>query len=126
VKTKRVFVCGVPWQHEIGETDVTVYESPEAVERARECSAECGIVELEVTEVRWVKEQKPLTATRGRMGSNARRKLWRALEVAAMVFVTLIPYQLNGPAWMKIGVFVGTLAIMLASWEIGRLSTRDK
>jgi hypothetical protein len=62
MKTKRVFVCGIAWQHEVGETDVKMY--PTAVDCAADqrCADDCGVVELEVTEVRWVKEQRPLTS----------------------------------------------------------------
>lgn len=51
----RVYACGVAWQVEMGDTDVLVYRSPEAVVTHRGCAEECGVVELEVRLVRWVR-----------------------------------------------------------------------
>ena len=54
---KKAYVCGVAWQHEIGETDVTMYESARRCRKERGCTEECGIVEIEVRFKRWVKKQ---------------------------------------------------------------------
>ena len=57
-ETKKAYMCGVAWQHEIGNTDVTIWPSKESLERNNKCSDECGIVEVEVKLKRWVKKQK--------------------------------------------------------------------
>jgi hypothetical protein len=56
---KKVYVCGVDWQHEIGEApDVIVYPSIESLKKHRTCWKECGIIELEVKKVRTVTKGK--------------------------------------------------------------------
>lgn len=59
--SKFVYVCGVDWQHEIGEEmakpDVVVYPSVESLKKHRTCWKECGIVELEITVSKWVEPQ---------------------------------------------------------------------
>lgn len=49
-------MCGISWQHELGETDVRVFETPSALEKFHK-PMDCGIVECEVTLKRWVKKQ---------------------------------------------------------------------
>ncbi len=57
-KTKKIYVCGVDWQHEIGEaSDVIMYPSVESLKKHRTCWEECGIVELEVKLTKWVEPQ---------------------------------------------------------------------
>jgi hypothetical protein len=59
--TKLVYVCGVDWQHEIGEEmykpDVVVYPSVKSLKKHRSCWKECGIVELEIKVNKWVEPQ---------------------------------------------------------------------
>ncbi len=59
LKTKKVYVCGVDWQHELGEvSDYTkVYSTVEDLKRQRSCWEECGIVELEVKMTKWMEPQ---------------------------------------------------------------------
>lgn len=55
---KKAYVCGVDWQHEIGEVnDVKLYSSIEVLKEERTCWKECGIVELELSLVGWVEPQ---------------------------------------------------------------------
>lgn len=57
-ETKKVYVCGVDWHHEIGEApDVIVYPSVKALKKRRSCWEECGIVELELKVTKWVEPQ---------------------------------------------------------------------
>ena len=55
VKVKKAYICGIAWQHEVGETNVKIYESPKA------CPCwdykECGVVEVEIKVKKWVKDQ---------------------------------------------------------------------
>ena len=57
-KVKTVYACGPAWQHEMtGDPMGTkVYPTALALQQDNECWLECGIVELKVTEVRWVAE----------------------------------------------------------------------
>lgn len=57
-KTKKAFMCGVSFQHELGETDVRLFPTAKALKERLNCSDECGIAEVEVRFKRWVK--KPL------------------------------------------------------------------
>lgn len=53
----KSYVCGVAWQHELGQTDVTLYPTEGSLNRAHNCTDSCGIVEVEVRLRRWVVEQ---------------------------------------------------------------------
>lgn len=64
VETHKGYMCGVAWQHEVGETEVELYQSPEACRKARGCTNECGIVEVEVRLRRWVRKQDIIGARR--------------------------------------------------------------
>lgn len=57
--SKKSYVCGVDWQHEIGEgpNDVKLYSSLEVLKKERTCWKECGIVELDIRVKRWVEPQ---------------------------------------------------------------------
>jgi hypothetical protein len=56
--SKKSYVCGVDWQHEIGEcNDVKLFSSIKALKKARTCWEECGIVELEIKVKKWVEPQ---------------------------------------------------------------------
>jgi len=54
MKTRILYACGVGWQH---DPDIKLYDSVELLKKNAGCWIECGIVEVEVTEVRWVEEQ---------------------------------------------------------------------
>lgn len=60
----KLYACGVDWQHEIGphgapdlSGKVPLYNSIEDLKAKRKCWIECGIVELEVTLVKWAEKQ---------------------------------------------------------------------
>ncbi len=57
----KLYVCGVDWQHELGEEmakpDVVMYPSVASLKKHRTCWKECGIVELSVKLNRWVSAQ---------------------------------------------------------------------
>jgi hypothetical protein len=52
------YMCLTDWQHDVrGASDgARVYPSEAAVRRERKCTAECGIVEVEMRQVRIVQE----------------------------------------------------------------------
>lgn len=55
---RKIFVCGVDWQHEIGHaSDVKMYASEDDLKRKRTCWESCGIVQLEVRIVKWTHPQ---------------------------------------------------------------------
>lgn len=56
-KKIKVFTCGVDYQYELGETICITYASIESLKKNCTCWKECGIVELEVTLVKWVEPQ---------------------------------------------------------------------
>lgn len=58
-KIEKLYMCGVDWQHELGECGggVSVYSSIKDIKKCRECVAQCGIVEVEVSLVGWAQEQ---------------------------------------------------------------------
>jgi hypothetical protein len=46
--TKKYYLCGVAFQHELGETDeIGIYDTLEELIRKHTCVAECGAVEIE-------------------------------------------------------------------------------
>lgn len=56
---KAGYVCGVDWQHELGEPGLIgpackVYNSIEELQAGESCTAECGAVEVEIRLKRWV------------------------------------------------------------------------
>lgn len=56
--SKKIYVCGVDWQHEVGEaSDVRMYASIKKLKQERSCWKECGIVELEVSLGKWIEPQ---------------------------------------------------------------------
>lgn len=59
VKTVKVYMCAIDWQHELGEvSDYTkVYSSPQALKAQHSCWQECGIVEVEVKLTKWIEPQ---------------------------------------------------------------------
>jgi len=56
-ESEKVYICGVAYQHEVGETDVTVYPSVEYLKKEGVCWDSCGIVECEVKGIKWVHPQ---------------------------------------------------------------------
>lgn len=57
---QRGYICGIAWQHELAEdidNSVAVYTSADELRWKHQCSDECGIVEIEMREVRWVTPQ---------------------------------------------------------------------
>jgi hypothetical protein len=59
---KKLYACGVDWQHEIGEASdlegkMPLYSSVEVLKKSRKCWQECGIVELEISLKGWVEPQ---------------------------------------------------------------------
>lgn len=58
-KTKKFYICGIDLQHELGETQITVYPSIDSLKENMDCTEECGIVEITITpnQVKWLKEQ---------------------------------------------------------------------
>lgn len=57
VLEKTAYMCGIDWQHECGESDCQLFATPEECARVKKCTDQCGIVEVKVTVVRWVKPQ---------------------------------------------------------------------
>lgn len=46
---KKYYLCGISFQHELGETDeIGIYDSIEELKSKHYCWEECGIVELNV------------------------------------------------------------------------------
>lgn len=57
-KSKKSYICGIDWQHEIGEAnDVRLFASVESLKKHRQCWKECGIVELDIRVTKWVEPQ---------------------------------------------------------------------
>lgn len=61
--SRRSYVCGTALSWDIGNTHVTIYPSAAAVKYERPCAAECGIAEVRVSLVRWIKRPTPLKFT---------------------------------------------------------------
>lgn len=61
MKPKMVvgFMCGVDWQHELGEAcgGNVVYPSIANLRHHRECAHECGVVKVSVELIEWVVPQ---------------------------------------------------------------------
>ena len=58
-KIVSVYMCGVNWQHEIGEAmdGNMFYPSVETLKSNRRCWKSCGIVEVKVSLAKWVEPQ---------------------------------------------------------------------
>jgi len=56
---KYVYVCGVDWQHELGEASGgnKVYPSVEDLKRHVSCWVDCGIVKIKMSNAEWVFDQ---------------------------------------------------------------------
>ena len=46
----KIYMCGIAWECELGETDVKVYSSEKCLKEDHDCWEECGIVEVEIPE----------------------------------------------------------------------------
>lgn len=56
--TKKAYMCGVDFQHELNHPCMTpVYSTLKTIKQHRACINECGIVEVEIKVKRWVKKQ---------------------------------------------------------------------
>ena len=55
-KSKKGFMCGIAFQHELGETDVKLYPTAKEMKKRHVGSEECGIAEVEIRFKRWVKK----------------------------------------------------------------------
>lgn len=53
-KTIKIYMCGVDWEHELGSVKVTAYPSLKSCKANNPCYNECGIVELEVRNPKWM------------------------------------------------------------------------
>ena len=73
-KYKKIYVCGVEYQHELGETSVVAYTSAQSLKKHKKCWKGCGIVELKVHARRWV-EKQDLSKVKGLTLRQARRAL---------------------------------------------------
>ncbi len=61
-KSITLYSCGVDFQHEIGEAfdlegSQPLYSTVEELKEKRTCWKSCGIVELKLTEVKWIEKQ---------------------------------------------------------------------
>ena len=54
---RKVYVCGVDWQHEMDNCAVLFQPSIKALKAVSPCWEECGIVEINVTLSKWVEPQ---------------------------------------------------------------------
>lgn len=54
-----LYLCGVDYQHELGECETRVFASIEGLKNMQPCWKSCGIVEIKikVEGVRWIKKQ---------------------------------------------------------------------
>lgn len=61
MKKMTLYLCGVDWQHELGEAadGTKVYPSLQALKKYRTCWDECGVVKVSVTfeDIEWVEPQ---------------------------------------------------------------------
>ena len=55
---KVAYMCGVAWQHDLGNDEVKLYASERSCLERESCVDECGVAEVHVTFVRWAKPQK--------------------------------------------------------------------
>lgn len=61
MKKMTLYLCGVDWQHELGEASdgTKLYPNLESIKHYRKCWKECGVVKVNVTfeDVEWVEPQ---------------------------------------------------------------------
>lgn len=53
---KTLYLCGVDWQHELGETDCRLFKSVEELKKEMPCWEECGILEIKLIG-KWIEPQ---------------------------------------------------------------------
>lgn len=58
-KKKIAYMCGVAWQHDVGQGSgyIKIFATAEECEKGMKCAKSCGIVQVEIREVRWPKKQ---------------------------------------------------------------------
>jgi len=56
-RTKIVYIDGVDWQHEVGETEATIWPSKSSILNYTPCASDCGVVKCELKLLRWVHSQ---------------------------------------------------------------------
>ena len=56
-KNVTVYICGVDWLYELGETTHAVYSTVKSLKKDNPCWKGCGIVKLNVTLDSWVYKQ---------------------------------------------------------------------
>lgn len=54
----KVYLCGVTLQHELGEIPIKVYPDLALMKRHNSCWKECGIVEMELSNPKWLEPQR--------------------------------------------------------------------
>jgi len=54
---KIVYIDGIDWENELGETDVTVWPSKNSLLKNTPCASSCGVVRCEVKMLEWVHPQ---------------------------------------------------------------------
>jgi hypothetical protein len=71
----KLYLCGIDYQHELGECDVKVFESVERLKQMQPCWEQCGIVELQIAirKVTWIEEQN-LFEEAGSRGQKKKKK----------------------------------------------------
>jgi hypothetical protein len=57
-KARKMYMCGTAWRHDSRGSGkpVLVYRTIHDFENEKACSEECGLVEVEIRLVRWVKK----------------------------------------------------------------------
>ncbi len=58
--SKYGYMCGVSWQHEIGEDNapkVLIYSCPKILKKLCKCWPQCGIVKVKVELDSWLEKQ---------------------------------------------------------------------
>lgn len=57
-KTHKLYLCGVDWIYEMGNTTSVLYPSVRALKQNARCWKECGIVEVTVSKAKVIKKGK--------------------------------------------------------------------
>ena len=62
MRQMTLYLCGVDWQHELGEAadGTTFYPNLESLKHYRKCWEECGVIKVKVTfdDIEWVEPQR--------------------------------------------------------------------
>jgi hypothetical protein len=58
-RKRKFYMCGVDYQHELGECKVVTYSTKKSLKNANTCWTQCGIVEITVDDsnVKWIEPQ---------------------------------------------------------------------